>query len=71
MIICWERAVCATLSYGAWGRMWNLVVLVHDHCLFIYLSQITRTIVQKKINKCPLVKDVSHNRAGKSPFNMF
>ena len=26
--------------FGVWGRMWNLIVSVPDHCLFIYLGQV-------------------------------
>ena len=24
--------------FGVWGRMWNSIVSVPDHCLFIYVS---------------------------------
>ena len=50
MNICWERAnswlptfavllyailiVCVPFPYGVWGRRWNFIVLVPDHCLF-------------------------------------
>ena len=26
--------------FGVWGRMWNLIVSVPDHCLFINLGQV-------------------------------
>ena len=52
MVISWERAVtvdfplcCFNYSavrvpfpFGVWGRMmWNSIVPIPDHCLFIYL----------------------------------
>ena len=54
MDICWEREyllafhfavllyailiVCVPLPCGDWGRMWNSIASVPDHCLFIYYS---------------------------------
>ena len=29
--------VCFPFPFGVWGRMWNLIVSVPDHCLFIYM----------------------------------
>ena len=29
-------SVCVPFPFGVWGRMWNLIVSVPDHCLFIY-----------------------------------
>ena len=54
MAICWERAVplpfpfccffsvvlivCVPFPIGVQGRMWNSIVSVADHCLFIYFK---------------------------------
>ena len=27
---------CVPFPFGVWGRMWNSIVSVPDHCLFIY-----------------------------------
>ena len=51
MAICWERAlplafhlccfiavlaVCVPFPFGVWGRLWNSIVSVPNHSLFIY-----------------------------------
>ena len=33
--------VCAPFPFGVWGRMWNSIVSVPDHCLFTYLHNPT------------------------------
>ena len=30
--------VCVPLPFGVYGRLWNLIVLVPDHDLFIYFT---------------------------------
>ena len=30
--------VCVPFPYGVWGRMWNSILSVSDHCLVIYFS---------------------------------
>ena len=37
--------VCEPFPIGVWGRMWNSIVSVPDHCLFIYLAYCTRSYV--------------------------
>ena len=32
--------VRVSFSFGVWGRMWNSIVSVADHCLFIYLDRV-------------------------------
>ena len=34
--------VCISLPLGVWGRMWNLIVSVPDHCPFFYLVHLFR-----------------------------
>ena len=29
--------VCIPFPFGVWGRIWNSIVSVPDHCLFIYV----------------------------------
>ena len=55
MDIDWERAdllafrfavifICVPFPHGVWGRMWNSIVSVSDHCLFIFYEKYgTRT----------------------------
>ena len=31
--------VCVPLSFGVWGGVWDSVVSVSDHCLFIYFVE--------------------------------
>ena len=54
MIIGWERGVplafhlcyfyfsvlvvCVPFPFGVWGRVWNSIVSVPDHCLFTYFE---------------------------------
>ena len=54
MDVCWEganilalRLCCFTLCcldfwvpfpHGVWGRKWNSIISVHDHCLLIYFE---------------------------------
>ena len=57
MTICWEilsrqlfivlilnavLVVLVPLPFGVWGGMWNSIVSVPDHCLFVYFSQSTQ-----------------------------
>ena len=30
---------CVPFPFCVWGRMWNLIVKVPDHCLFIYVKK--------------------------------
>ena len=32
--------VCASFPFGFQGGVWNLVVLIPDHCLSIYFSEV-------------------------------
>ena len=32
----WINLIRFSFPFGVWGRMWNLIVSVPDHCLFIY-----------------------------------
>ena len=39
--------VCASLPFGFEGRMWDLIVIAPDHCLYFYfgLIELTRTFM--------------------------
>ena len=37
--------VCVPFPFGVWGRMWNLIVLVPDHCLFIYSAEFLKKLI--------------------------
>ena len=32
-----QVCVCPSFPFGIEGRMWDVIVLTPDHCLFIYL----------------------------------
>ena len=64
--ICWERlsrqfftalilnavlAVLVPLPFGVWGGMWNSIVSVPDHCLFVYFSQSIQAQCRRRLLK--------------------
>ena len=64
MDICWKRAdllafrlcflyavliVCVPFPCGVWGSMWNSIVSVPDHCLFIYFTFLKKIFTTKKV----------------------
>ena len=68
MDICWETCAvvlyavlnfCIPFPYGVWGRKWNLIVSVPDHCLFIYFAIQKAKQLIKWLFGCWMVTGVS------------
>ena len=39
--------ICVPFLFGVWGRMWNSIVAVPDHCLFILLFHVSAQVLWK------------------------
>ena len=48
--------VCIPLPFGVYGRMWNLIVSVPDHCLLIYFSIKFKNNIITTALECSVVK---------------
>ena len=35
----WSNCVCPSFPFGIEGGMWDVIVLIPDHCLSIYLEK--------------------------------